>query len=261
MQQRFRRLALFVGATSLAAGGLVVVACGTDNGTTPTPSLPEASPPKDGGGGGDSSMPGTEGGPGTDGGGADADCSKNPVLHDNTSGFRCPFIDAGGAEAGSNCTNAETCCETSDKVGSNFQPSYCATGAKSANNTDTTTAVATCKAGAVLNNSSFDAGDAWECEDNKACGGTGVCCMVVDPGQMAMGKTLGIGNTLSTDKNHPAACGVKRAFNEGGSRCRTGSTCPTGEIKLCSLSDMNCAAGTTCTPFVDFQQTHHGTCL
>lgn len=256
MQQRFRKLALFVGATSLAAGGLVVVACGTDNGTTPTPAPPEASTPKETG-------TGSETGPTTDGGtpdgstGADADCSKNPVLHDNTAGFRCPFIDAGGAEAGSNCTNTQTCCETSDKVGAAFQPSYCTPGGAKG----TVDAVAQCKAGAAANNSSFDAGDAWECEDKLACGAGQICCMIVDPGQMAMGKTLGIGNTLATDKNHPPACGVQRAFNEGGSRCRTGATCPTGEKILCSKSDDPCAAPTKCTPFVDFQQTHHGTCL
>jgi hypothetical protein len=74
------------------------------------------------------------------------------------------------------------------------------------------------------------------------------------------GKTLDVGKTLTTDKNHPPACGVLRAFNEGGSRCETGTTCKTGEIKLCSMSDQNCAGATTCTPFVDFQQTHHATC-
>ncbi len=84
--------------------------------------------------------------------------------------------------------------------------------------------------------------------------------MIVDPGQAAMGKVLNIGNTLASDKNHPPACGVQRAFNEGGSRCRTGAACPTGEIKLCSLSDDNCGAGTVCTPFVDFQSTQRGFC-
>jgi hypothetical protein len=258
MQQRFRRLALFVGATTLATGGLFMLACGTDNGTTPVPPPPEASTNKDTGGGND-------GGPGSDGSvpdgstGADADCSKNPVLHDNTTGFRCPFIDAGGADAGSNCTNDQTCCETSDKVGSAFQPSYCTT-APAATKT-TLDAVQSCKTGAVANNSSFDAGNAWQCEDKFACGAGQVCCMIADPGQVAMGKTLGIGNTLAADKNHPPACGVQRAFNEGGSRCRTGTTCPGTEKILCSKSDMNCVAPTTCTPFVDFQQTHHGTCL
>ena len=245
MQQRFRKLALFVGAATLAAGGLVIIACGTDNGgATPTPTF-------DSGGGPEAGM--NEAGPLPDGGGADADCSKNPVLRDFTTGYRCPFIDAGGADAGANCTNAETCCEPS-KVGMTFPPSYCATGAKGDGNV-------TCKAAAPTFNSSFDAGNAWECADKNACATGQVCCMIADPGQVAMGKTLGIGNTLTADKNHPPACGVQRAFNEGGSRCRTGATCPTGEKKLCSLSDDNCVAPTKCTPFVDFQQTYRGTCL
>jgi hypothetical protein len=255
MQQRFRKLALFVGAATLAAGGLVIVACGTDNGgTTPTPTFDSGGGgAKDGGGGGtEAGM--NEAGPQPDGGGADADCSKNPVLRDDTNAYRCPFIDAGGGDGGSNCVNAETCCETSDKVGTTFQPSYCAAGAKGDGN-------ATCKAAAAAHQSSFDAGNAWECADKNACATGQICCMIPDLGQVAMGKTLGIGNTLATDKNHPPACGVQRAFNEGGSRCRTGATCPTGEKKLCSLSDDNCAAPTKCTPFVDFQQTHRGTCL
>ena len=125
----------------------MMVACGTDNGTTPTPRLrgehaqgrrrwrdgtarPTATAPR--------RMPA-----------ADADCSKNPVLHDNTTDFRCPFIDAGGADAGSNCTNAEICCETSDKVGTNFQPSYCATGGTKGDGD------ATCQAAAAANNSTL----------------------------------------------------------------------------------------------------------
>jgi hypothetical protein len=251
MQQRFRKLALFVGATSLAAGGLVVVACGTDNGTTPTPALPEASVKETGG---NETGPTPEAGPQPDGGGgADADCSKNPVLRDYTNNFRCAFINPDAGDAGSNCHNGETCCETSDKTADGgFEPSYCASGAKG-------DGTLTCQNAALANNSTFVKGDAWECADKNACAAGQVCCMIVDPGQMAMGKTLGIGNTLATDKNHPPACGVQRAFNEGGSRCK--ATCATGDKKLCSLSDDNCAAPTKCTPFVDFQQTHRGTCL
>ncbi|MDB5215060.1 MAG: hypothetical protein JWO86_2987 [Myxococcaceae bacterium] len=253
MQQRFRKLALFVGATTLAAGGLFMLACGTDNGTAvATPPLPEAGPKGDGGGGGSETGTGSETGPTPDGGGADADCSKNPILRDFTNGFRCPFIAPNG-DAGSNCNNNQTCCETSDKLSDGgFAPSYCAAGTKGDGN-------ATCTAAAGANSSTFVKGDAWECADKNGCAAGEVCCMIVDPGQLAMGKTLGIGNTLSTDKNHPPACGVQRAFNEGGSRCK--ATCAAGDKKLCSLSDMNCAAGTTCTPFVDFQQTHRGTCL
>jgi hypothetical protein len=254
MQQRFRRFALFFGATALAGGGLIMVACGTDNGTTPTPSL-EASTPKDGSGNNSETSTTNPDGGGIADAAAEADCTKDPKLRDYTAGFRCAFSDAGGRDSGSNCTNVETCCNSEDKVGTAFQPSFCAVG----KNGDTT-----CKAGAAGANSSFDAGNAWECADKNACNAGQICCMVVDQAQAAAGKSLNIGNTLASDKNHPPACGVKRAFNEGGSRCRTPAmpgACPAGEIKLCSLSDQNCGGGTTCTPFVDFQQTHRGTCL
>jgi hypothetical protein len=229
---------------------IAVVACGTDNGTTPTPMIEAGSPKDSGGGGTDSGPMDMDSSTPVDGGDSGVDCSKNPVLHDFTTGFRCPFVDSGIFDGGQ-CLNTETCCETSDKVGANYQPSYCAVG----KNGDTT-----CQGAAAANGSTFNTGDAWECNDNKACGGTGVCCMIISPGQADAGKTLNIGNTLASDTKHPPACGVKRAFNEGGSRCRAGTNCPAGEIKLCSLSDMNCGAGTKCTPFVDFQQTHHGAC-
>ena len=65
---------------------------------------------------------------------------------------------------------------------------------------------------------------------------------------------LGMGTTTKTDEpKYPLACGFHKAKNEGGSRCRktTNGNCPNPvEIKLCSLSDQNCGAG-TCTPFVD----------
>lgn len=255
MQQRFRKLALFVGAATLAAGGVVMIACSTDNGgTTPTPAFDGGGGGTKEGGGGGTEAGMNEAGPQPDGGGADADCSKDPKLRDYTTGYRCPFITPVG-DGGSNCANNQTCCETSDKLADGgFAPSYCADGAKGDGNV-------TCTAAAAQHMSTFTKGDAWECGDKNACATGQICCMIPDPGQVAMGKTLGIGNTLATDKNHPPACGVQRAFNEGGSRCRTGAACPTGEKKLCSLSDDNCAAPTKCTPFVDFQQTNHGTCL
>lgn len=263
MQQRFRRFALFFGATALAAGGFIMVACGTDNGTTPTPSAPETGTSKEGGGGTPEGGPTSEGGPGTDGG-VDADCSKNPVLHDYKNGFRCAFLPANdaGPDGGSNsnCANTETCCNTSDKSGANFQPSYCATGKGTPGND----AVQVCKTQAATHQSSFDAGNAWECADKNNCT-TGVCCMIQDQARLAMDPAknkLNIGNTPATDKNHPPACGVKRAYNEGGSRCKTACDPAANDIRLCSLSDDGaCGAGTTCKPFVDFQGTHRGACL
>jgi hypothetical protein len=241
--QGFRKLALFVGAASLAGGGVFVVACGTDNGssTVATPQVEAGrsdtgTTPVDSGGGTDSAAP--------DSG---VDCSKNPKLRDNTAAFRCAFLAAdSGADGGaaSTCANTETCCNTGDKVGTAFQPAFCA----SAKGGDTV-----CAAQAASKGSTYATGSAWECADNSACGGaTPVCCMIQDPARLVLSSknTLNIGNTPATDKNHPPACGVQRVYNEGGSRCK--ASCATADIKLCSLTDTSCGAGTTCTPFVDF---------
>lgn len=254
MQQRFRKVALFLGAASLTGAALIVAACGTDNGTaTPTPQVDGAKvdtgPAKDGNvDNPDSAVDG----------GVDADCSNNPKLRDFTANFRCAFVDAGGAEAGSVCTNAETCCNSSDKVGTAFQPSYCTTGTKGV--TAAGNPATTCKNGATAAGSSFDAGNQWECADKNGCPGitNPVCCVIQDPARLALDPTnkLNIGNTPKTDTKHPPSCGVQRVYNENGSRCRTAvnGNCPDAtEIKLCSLSDKNCGAGTVCTPFIDFQ--------
>jgi hypothetical protein len=251
MQQRFRKLALFVGAASLTGAGLMVVACGTDNGTaTPVPGVDGGN--KDTGPGKDGTVdPGQDGS--TEDGGADAaDCTNNPKLRDFSNNFRCAFLDAGaGTDSGPICQNAQTCCNTSDKVGTVFQPSYCATGVKG------TTAPTTCQTGAAAAGSTFNKGNQWECADKNACAAGEVCCVIQDQDRLALdpNNKLNIGNTPKTDLKHPQACGVQRVYNENGSRCRAaaGGNCPAGEIKLCSLSDNNCGAGTTCTPFIDFQ--------
>ena len=259
MQKRFRRLAMFMGAAALVSGGVVMLACGTDNGTVATPPI-EGGPKVDGGGGGDTSMTDPDTGTDPDAGGADADCSKNPILRDYTNGFRCAFVapnDAGpDGGTNSNCTNLEECCNTGDKIGAAFQPSFCATGK---NGTESL-----CKAQALAHNSSFDAGQTWECADKNACAGGGaagpICCLVQDLDRLALDPVknkLNIGNTPSTDKNHPPACKVQRSYNDDGSRCRT--ACAGTEFRLCSLTDA-CPAGNTCTPFVDFQNTHRGYC-
>lgn len=264
MQQRqARRLAFLVGAGSLAAGALFVIACSTDNGSpVPTPQVDGAT--------GKETGPGNEGGPGPEGGGGDAgpdaDCSKNPTLRDVTNGYRCSFFrsDGGGVDGGStsNCTNTETCCNPADKIGSDFAPSFCATGTTAAKGTPNPTV---CKDQAAANASSFDAGTIWECADKNACDTGEICCLIQDPARLALDPAknkLNIGNTPASDKNHPPACKVQRSYNEGGSRCRmpNAGNCSAGEIKLCSLSDDNCGAGTTCTPFVDFANTFRGFC-
>ncbi len=236
MQQRFRRVALFIGTASLAGLGFLV-ACGTDNGTTPVPvGTDSAVAPKDGGGGTDSSTPDEDGDiPDA----AGVDCSSKPILRDNTAGFRCAFK---APDSGSTCLNTEECCNTADKASG---PAFCA-NAKGGD--------AVCAAQAPVGSTyAADSGaKAWECADKSACGANEVCCMIQDPVRLAMDpkNTVNIGNTPKSDTKHPFACGVQRAYNEGGSRCRT--TCAAGEIKLCSMTDNSCGAGTTCTPFIDF---------
>jgi hypothetical protein len=245
MQQRFRKLALFVGATSLAGAGLIMVACGTDNGTaTPTPGVDAAKV--------DGAKPDTGTTPDPDGsipeGGTDADCTNNPQLRDNSGGFRCAFKAAdAGVDASPTCANTEECCNTESKA---TGPGYCATGK------DGTEALCIAQ---QPTGSTFNAGKGrvWECADKSACGAGQICCMISDPAQLALDpkNKVNIGKTLASDTRLPPACNVARVFKEGGSRCKTpaAGNCPdANDIKLCSLTDNNCGAGTVCTPFVDF---------
>jgi hypothetical protein len=243
MQQRFRRLALFVGAASLAGAGLVVVACGTDNGDPVATPQVDSGKTDTGGGKTDGSNPDTDSS--TPDSGPDADCSNNPQLRDNSAGFRCAFKDAGGGDAAPTCAKDQECCNTESKA---TGPGFCADGAK--NGTDSL-----CSAQAAAAGSTWTAkGKAWECSDNTACGAGQICCMITDP-TLPVTDKVNIGKTLPTDTRHPAACNVARVFKEGGSRCKAavGGNCPDArDIKLCSLTDNNCGTGTTCTPFVDF---------
>lgn len=241
---RFRKLAMFVGAASLTGASLIVVACGTDNGTpTPTPGVDGSKPDTGGKVDGGPDVDGST----TDGGDSGVDCSNNPQLRDNATAFRCAFKDA-AADASPTCLNAETCCNTESKTAG---PAFCATGKTG---TDDSLCVAQAPAGSTF---ATGKGKAWECADKSACDPGKICCMVQDPARLALDpkNKVNIGNTPSTDTKHPAACKVQRAYNEGGSRCRTptAGNCPAAEeIKLCSLTDNNCGAGTTCTPFIDF---------
>ena len=110
MQQRFRRLALFVGASALVGAGLIVAACGTDNGSTPVPT-----PGVDGGGKDSSKTDGSTTDPdgSTDPDAADApDCANEPKLRTNTttSGIYCAFYkrDGGAVEGGLGRATART---------------------------------------------------------------------------------------------------------------------------------------------------------
>lgn len=247
MQQRFRRLAVFVGGVVLASSGLVMVACGTDNGETVA--TPQIEAGKDSALGKDTSTTETEGGPEVDGGPGAADCGAAPKLRSNTAagGFFCAFYRAdGGAADGSasasNCASGQTCCNPAKINASDttFPPSFCATGKGG----DTP-----CEAQDVLNNSTYTAGQfaaAWECNDKNACTGGDVCVMITRSGEAA-GDKVNIGKSL--DKDIPASCNALQAFKQGGSRCKPAADIQPDEIRLCSATDDNCVAPTVCTPF------------
>lgn len=238
MQQRFRKLALFIGAASLAGGGLIVVACGDDNGTAPTPQADAAR--VDGGGP-------KETGPGVDTGIPDAsepDCAGEAVLRSNTatSGIFCAFYrrDAAAPEAGvgqSYCENDETCCNPG-KTGTTFPPSYCADGK----------GAGACQTAAPTAPSTWtpDAGTSWECADKFSCPSTApVCCFFQDQARLALDPTdkLNPGGFGANNPAHPPACNGKAMYNVGGTRCAT--ACAANEYKVCSVTD-TCGAGTTC---------------
>jgi hypothetical protein len=244
MQQRFRKLAVFVGAATLAGAGLIMVACGTDNGETVA--TPQVEAGKDTGttkkDGGDTTE--TDGGtPITDSGTA-PDCSNEAELRSNTatSGIFCGFFrrEAGAPDAGvgaSYCQNDDTCCNPG-KVGSTFPASFCADG-KGADK---------CAAQAAANNSTWtaDAGTTWECSDKFSCTGGQVCCFTQDQARLAAdpGDKLNPGGYGNNNPAHPPACNGKAMYNVGGTRCA--SACAAGELIVCSLTDNSCGPGTTC---------------
>jgi len=245
MRERVRRFAFFMGGVSLVAGGLIIVACGTDNGggSTPVPTVPETGA-KDTGTGSDGSST-TDGG--TDSSSA-ADCGNAPKLRNNTNGFFCAFYRGDNGDGGttSNCNNDEICCNTSAKYADGgFAPSFCAPesapGAKGG--------IAQCAAEATNEGSLWaDGGSAWECNDKNACAAGQICVLITQPGATGI---VNIGKSL--DKDIPAECNAKQAFKQGGSRCVPTAGHPAAdEIKLCSSSDQNCSAGSTCTPFEGF---------
>jgi len=237
MQQRVRRFAFVLGVGSLVAAGLISAACGTDNGTTPTPTVEAGN--KDTGPGKTDTGPDPETDAGTDAMEA-ADCAEAPRLRNNQTSFFCAFYrrDAAADDSGvplSNCANDETCCNPGAISAGNFPPSFCADGKGEV----------ACQTGALTNGSSWpDGGTAWECNDKNQCNSGQICCLIPRPGE----PDTDIGAFPKNDPNVPPACNAKRAYKTGGSRCRTGNSCNAGENRLCSLSDNNCPSGSTCTP-------------
>ncbi|MDB4934763.1 MAG: hypothetical protein JWP87_1735 [Labilithrix sp.] len=248
MQQRFRKLALFIGATTVVSGAFIVVACGTDNGTTATPPVPETgtkdtSPVGDGGG------PSDQDGDTTPDGEA-ADCATAPILRSNTAagGFFCAFYKAeagvDGAAGLANCTSTQTCCNPGIADGGafagKFPPAFCADGKLGDNG---------CAAQDTVHGSDYQLGffsNSWECNDKNGCPAGDICVMTTSPYAMA-GNHVNLGPT--NNKGVPKACGILESYQQGGSKCKTGAVDPTTEIQLCSTTDTGCPAGQTCKPF------------
>jgi len=168
---RFRSLALFISAVSVVSGGLIVVACGTDNGTTiPTPTVDAHGSSGSSGTSGTSGSSGSSGGDDTGAPDAGADCEGAPTLRTNTTagGFFCAFYKneagAGGLASASNCASDETCCNPGKPDGgSAFPPSFCAAGKVTDDG---------CRDQAATFSSTYEEGfysSHWQCNDKTAC--------------------------------------------------------------------------------------------
>ena len=246
MQQRNRRLAIFLGGTLLATVG-VLAACSTDNGTTPLPGQTGTDSGRDSSKADGNNNTDDDGATPTDDGVAGADCGLAPRVRSNDrGGFFCSFYsrDAAAGDAGgrSNCSDDETCCNPG-KDGNDFPPSFCAQtdrGDKGGDN-----AQAACAAQAAANGSSWvGTATAWECGDKNNCDNGQVCCLTTwaDAGPM---DKVNIGNSL--DEDIPKSCGALQAFKQGGTKCA--AACAADQIQLCSNSDQNCTGNQKCTPF------------
>lgn len=273
--QQFRRLALLIGCASLIGGGLVVVACGTDNGasTTSVPGKDSGKPNNNGDddddkkGDDDDDDATTEDG-GTTKDGSAGNCQYAPKLRDNSKGFYCDFLnrpDGSTSPAGNKgkfCDNGETCCNPAKKADGGFADTFCATS--QGENACKTYAESNTKDWPADNSTAKSYSSAWECADKSSCGGDGnVCCLYTATSFTDPKDVVNIGDSQDKDLQ---GCGAKQAFKAGGTHCVKGNACPTAgvggkpEIKLCSLSDQNCAAGTTCTPFAQFYSRDFGYC-
>ena len=244
MQQRFRKLALFIGAAAFSGASVLVVACGTDNGTaTPTPQVDGSKPVGDGG------KPDGNVDPETDGSVQDGntpDCSRTPILKPTTAagGFLCAFYKGDAAVDGaaglSNCTSGQTCCNPAKADGGpfdgKFPPSFCA----QAKGGDTI-----CAAEDTAHDSDYQPdffANSWECAEKANCLAGQTCVMVT-----AVNVTAGGVANVGKDTKAPSSCNVYKAFKQGGSRCKTGAAAQ-DEVLLCS-TDAECGTGTACKPF------------
>jgi len=232
MQQRTRRLAIFLGGTLIATAG-VLAACSTDNGTTPLPGQTGNDAGRD-----TSRADGNNGNEDDDSSGnttkdAAPDCEGAPTPRSNK-GIFC-FGGTDSNDAGQ-CDPAENkvCCADEKGPDGKFLKSKCAVATEDQSGGYQ---AGSCNFGA-------DAGGReWHCTESKHCPNQGEsCCVVAGTGgppkaQPDTRDFPGCGNFFNNDQG----------FFVGGSRCRADG-CNAGELTLCS-SDAECSGGQTCRFF------------
>lgn len=231
MQQRTRRLAMFMGGSFLAALGLVAAACGTDNGDDTT-AIPVDSgarrdtgtTPKDGGTEPD---PDDEDGSTTPLTDAGADCGKIATVQSSI-GVYCPFAFEKDSGTGPNCDSSkkQVCCNGQKlPADAGFAPTKCDEATPASVGYEDSTA---CES--APNTERFD------CMEQKHCpNAADVCC--------AIGADGGSLSGFPPPKN---ACSRYEVFDSrvSGTRCK--SACDTGNLTLCG-SDADCKTG-KCMP-------------
>jgi hypothetical protein len=214
------RLYMFLGGTFLAGGGLIAVACTTDNGgTTPVPIANDSGRDTGNGSSSGGSSGGSSGSP-DDGGGAD--CGNIPTPK-SSQGVYCQGanVDA-GADASPhktcNSANNEICCGGTPIDSGVFNPSSCEVATEDTPGYQ----VGTCNASTQLE---------WHCTEPSHCPGAAVCCVM----RSDAGAPL-----AQQDDDYPG-CPVYFTSGRfvGGTRCRV-DDCEAQELQLCS-QDSDCA--------------------
>jgi hypothetical protein len=217
------RMTWFLGGCALAVlGGMNAMACSSSS--TPITGTDSGGGGQDTGSGSnmDTSMPGNDTGPKTDGGGgsetspsegggptdAAADCKK-VTLHENAeAGVYCPFSGVDGGKA-ITCTGGQICCETPENDAG---------------------LISTCESAGTTCPVSGSA--VWGCEgpvDCTAAGSAGpLCCL-----------------TASAIVPEGMGCTYDYVSHFGGTACAT--SCPTGQFTVCE-ADGDCPSGMMCVP-------------
>jgi hypothetical protein len=224
-----------LGGTTLVGGGLVAVACSTDNGTTTNvPTVGDSGRQDTGGGSSGASSGGSSGSPGDAGG---PDCANIPKPKSSDGPFCFSVLDASpdGSTASMNCPAADNkiCCSGGRKPNdAGFEPSQCVSATENGNVYDE--GACDTEADPAFTTDVKE----WHCMEAAHCPGSGaICCATVsEAGAPKPGQ----------DNDFP---GCPVYFQSGrftdGTRCRD-NACEANEIQMCS-SDTECKAG-KCVP-------------